>query len=300
MTIDLTDHFQRVRLTRQIAEDIEAYSVKAFQEDPRTHLGASIIGDSCTAKSWNVFRWLKAEQFSGRMYRLFNRGHGEEHRIVRWLRGIGFEIHEVDPQTQNQFRISASKGHFGGSLDGIARAPSHYNLPHDLILVTEFKTHSEDSFTKLAGKLNKATYIRSNPTGVQLAKPMHFRQMSVYGRACGYKYGLYVAVNKNTDEIYLEIVELDWHIADDLFRKADQVIFSQERPSKIANSETFSDCKYCNFKGLCHGNEVPDKNCRSCVNAFPIDNGQWVCKHWNNIVPADFILKGCDQWKRIA
>jgi hypothetical protein len=35
--------------------------------------------------------------------------------------------------------------------------------------------------------------------------------MCSYGQAYGLKYGLYCAINKNTDELYFEIVELDWN-----------------------------------------------------------------------------------------
>jgi len=248
------------------------------------------------------------EQFSGQQLRLFNRGHLEEARFIGWLKGIGFTVHEVDPETSNQFRISGCKGHFGGSLDSIILPPERYNIG-PLYWLGEFKTHNEKSYTKLAGKKPSFKHLgkpqsRMGGQGVRLSKPTHYRQMCSYGRAYGFSYGLYCAVNKDTDELYFELVPLDYREADDLFRKAEGIVFSQVQPPKIAQTETFFDCQYCHFSGICHRGELPTKNCRSCVNARPIENGEWWCelnspRNDNLPIPKDVIVTGCDNWKAI-
>lgn len=288
MPIDLTDHLERKRLVLQIQADVDTFCRAEFEEDPRTHLGASIIGHDCQAYAWNTFRWLKFEQFTGRLLRLFNRGHEEEKRFIRWLVGIGFEVRDIDPTNNKQFRISGAKGHFGGSLDAMMMPPARYGIDEPLAWLGEFKTHNDNSFKKLL------------KDGVQKSKPMHFRQCCSYGRAYGFKYALYCAVNKNTDELYFEIVVLDYRQADDLFRKAEGIIFSQTRPPKIAQTDTYFDCKFCDFAGLCHRGEVPTKNCRSCRNAFPIDDAQWFCQVYGSVIPSDVIPNGCESWARIA
>jgi len=297
--IDLNDHIERKKLVLQIQSDIDAFCKVEFTEDNRTHLGASIIGNECQAYSWNTFRWLNQEKFSGQLLRLFNRGHTEEARFIRWLEGIGFTVWETDPETKAQFRISGVNGHFGGSLDSIMRPPARYNLP-DLAWLGEFKTHNEKSFTKLAGKKSNTSIPRIGGEGVRLSKPVHWRQMCSYGRAYNFTHGLYCAVNKDTDELYFEIVTIDYHEADDLFRKAESIINSQRQPPKIAQSEAFFNCKYCHaFKDICHKGQLPTKNCRSCVNARPIENAEWFCDRWNNTIPKDYIKTGCDEWKAI-
>jgi hypothetical protein len=288
MSVNLDDHIERKKLVLQMQADIDTFCKEEFSEDPRTHLGASIIGNDCQAYAWNVFRWLKFEQFEGRMLRLFNRGHSEEARFVRWLVGIGFEVRELDPETQKQFRISGAKGHFGGSLDAMMRAPARYNIDVDLVFLGEFKTHNAKSFAKLKKE------------GVVKSKPVHYRQMCSYGRAYSFKWGLYCAVNKDTDELHFEIVPLNWLEADDLFRKAEGIVFSQTRPPKIAMTDAFFDCKYCDFAGLCHRNEAPTINCRSCRNAFPVENAEWFCQVHNAIIPKDVIPVGCASYARIA
>lgn len=283
MINDLNDHIARKRIVLQIEQDVEDFCKREFEEDARTHLGASIIGNDCKAYAWNTFRWLKFEDFKGRMLRLFNRGHEEERRFVRWLVGAGFQVHEVD-ENGKQYRIKGCDGHFGGSLDSILYAPLKYNLAEPLAWLGEFKTHNDASFKKL------------KKSGVAASKPQHFRQMCSYGRAYGFKFGLYCAVNKNDDDLYFEIVPLDYLQADDLFRKADGIIRSQVQPPKIANVATFFACKTCDFNGICHKGELPTKNCRSCRHATPAPDGQWHCAIYNAIIPLDVIKTSCNTY----
>jgi hypothetical protein len=287
--LDLNNSVDRAKVILQLQNDIDKFCRDEFAEDPRTHLGASIIGHDCQAYAWNTFRWLKFEAFDGRMLRLFNRGHEEEFRFVRWLRGVGLDVREVDPETKKQFRIVGAKGHFGGSLDGMCKLPERYGYADPIL--AEFKTHNAKSFAKLVKQK------------VIMAKPQHYKQMCSYGRAYGFKFGLYCAVNKDTDDLHFEIVPLDWRLADDLFRKAENIVFAKERPPKIAQTATYFDCSYCDFKGLCHSNEVPQINCRSCRHAYPVDNAEWQCALADPAfgpIPKDFIPKGCASWARIA
>ena len=219
------------------------------------------------------------------MYRLFQRGHLEEARFVSYLVGIGFEVKEIDAATQKQFRISGAKGHFGGSLDALMKAPASYGLEEDLVWLGEFKTHSEKSFLKL------------QKDGVIVSKPQHYSQMSAYGRAYNLKYGLYCAVNKNNDDLYIKIIELNWRLADDLFRKAESIIFARQQPPKIAQTEAFFDCKYCDFKGICHAGKKPEINCRSCRFAIPVDNGEWYCERLKTQLSG---MSPCEYYERIV
>jgi hypothetical protein len=66
---------------------------------PRTHLGASVIGRECLREIWLNWRWATRVQFEGRMLRLFDRGHEEEPRFVRWFERVGASIETVDPSS---------------------------------------------------------------------------------------------------------------------------------------------------------------------------------------------------------
>lgn len=273
-------------LAARIKDDIDAYCVRTYTDDHRKHLGASITGHDCARYQWSTFRWLKFQVFNGRMLRLFKRGTDEEARIIALLRGIGFTVWEVDPTTGKQFRIWGARGHYGGSNDGVGITP-YPEITEPLLL--EFKTHNYKSFSHLVNKQS-----------VQLAKPMHYAQMCQYGRTYGFTYGLYCASAKNDDDLYFEVVKLDFTLAFDILAKAEDIIFSQVAPAKISLQPSYFECKMCPFTGICHSGEQPEKNCRSCKNALPADNGEWFCDQYKQTIPADFIPQGCESWTAIA
>ena len=286
-------------LNRRIANDVDADSIRELREGPRSHLGASVMGDPCARKLWLGFRWAKQESFSARMLRLFRRGHYEEPKFVNRLTRIGFTIYEHDPATGKQFRISGVNGHYGGSGDGLGYAPAEYGL--EGAGVFEFKTHGETSYAKLAGKIVSKTpeIVRKDGEGLRKSKPMHYAQMCQYGAAYNLTWGLYCAINKNTDELYFEFVELDHSVASSMFVKAETIIGSQVPLPKISESPAFFDCKYCHYTGICHKGHAPEKNCRSCINASPQSEGRWGCAYHAAIIPDEVIPHGCPHWQRI-
>lgn len=275
----------RQAIAEQLKIDINAWCVEHFTDEHRHHLGASVIGNECDRFIWYAFRWVKFEIFDGRMLRLFDTGHQEEARFIKWLRGIGCKVWEVDPETGKQFRIWAVSGHYGGSADAKGILPY---LP-DLPILLEFKTHNTKSFVNLVNKKS-----------VQLAKPRHYAQMCSYGKQFGYHYGLYAANNKNDDDIYLELVELDWRLSDDLIKKAADIITSKVPPPRISESPAYFACKFCPYSEICFSNEPVERNCRSCKSAKPIEGAEWYCHRWNKIIPRDFLKQGCDGHVSIA
>src|SRR6185436_20097818 len=139
--LDLSNPADREKLEDLISEDIDEFCQQHYKQGHRNHLGASELGEPCWRKLWYGFRWAKAQHFDGRMLRLFNVGHSAEPRFITYLRGIGFEVREFD-ENGKQFRISGANGHYGGSLDGMCKAPSRYQLSEDLVLLNEFKTNA--------------------------------------------------------------------------------------------------------------------------------------------------------------
>lgn len=273
----------RKKIADAIKADIDAYSASK-NEGPRNHLGASVLGEPCQRKLVYDFRWMKPEVFEGRMMRLFNRGHLEEDRFTDLLRGIGCHLttHTADGK---QIRMGDGE-HYGGSLDGVVQLPERYQLPDDWLC--EMKTHNQKSFDKLI-KL-----------GVQQAKPMHYAQMMQYGAHYKLTYALYIAVNKNNDDIYVEIVPIDYSVGKKLNQKAKDVIHADRLPNRIAANESFADCKYCNKVEICHRGAPAERNCRSCINSKPVANGNWHCNRFNLQLTQDQIKVGCSDWIEFA
>lgn len=250
--------------------------VENHNEARRAYLGASSIGASCSRQLWMGFRWVKKEKFDGRQLRLFETGHLEEARFTQNLRNANFLVHDVDPTTNEQFGVQFHGGHFRGHTDGVAlRIEPAVHVWHLL----EYKTHGEKSF-KL---LQKDGMIKS--------KPMHHAQMQVYMKGMNLDIGYYLAKNKNTDELYGEVVEYDEEVAHIFIDRAKTIIFDSEPSARISDNPSWYECKWCNYSDYCHGTgsdlpyELPEVNCRTCIHATPVSNGTWDCERDLNIVP---------------
>ena len=254
----------------------------------RAHLGASVIGKECGRAIWYGFRGFKASKFGGRMLRLFNRGHLEEARFIAALLTIGVKVYQQDEHGR-QFRISAFGGHFAGSGDGVCVGIP--DLPPDTPCLLEFKTHSEKSFLKLVDE------------GVRTAKFEHYVQMQTYMRKMGLAVALYGAVNKNNDEFHFEIVTLDTATADQFHDRAHTIIFMKQAPKKINESAGWFGCRYCDYLPICHLGAVPDKNCRTCKQSEPREDGKWYCTRDSSneiALNREAQGKGCDLYEVIA
>lgn len=275
----------RQNLQRVLPHIGDAY--KGADEGFRSHLGASVLGTECGRAVWYGFRWASKRQFSGQMLRLFNRGHLEEGRLIALLLTIGVEVFQQD-SNGNQFRISDFGGHYGGSGDGVVIGIP--DLQKGQPALSEFKTHNDKSFVKLAGK-NWKDYIASviDPTlprvqfegeGVRSAKFEHWVQMQSYMRKMGIATAVYVAVNKNDDHIYAEIVSLDPGSADEFIGRAGKIIMMQAAPPMINKSPGWYGCNFCDYKPICKGGKPVERNCRTCEFAEPnVEDGKWWCNN---------------------
>ena len=261
------------------------------QDGFRDHLGASIIGRECSRDAWYTFRWATLPVFPARILRLFNRGHLEEARFIALLRQAGIQTWHT-AENGKQFRITGLNPHFGGSLDGVG-----LGFPEiDGYTLNEFKTHNAKSFTKLVKE------------GVVKAKPEHFSQCVSYMYRQGLKKTVYMAVNKDNDDLHLEILDARDDIARFTEEKAAGIIESPVAPPKCNNSPSWYTCKFCSHSAVCHYGAAPIKTCRSCEHAKPevhvngsVSVPVWTCSKDPVKVILDSAKQrvGCPTYKRM-
>lgn len=271
---------------REILGTVIPHIGDAFRghQDPfRSHMGASLIGGECARAIWYGWRWVTKPKFPGRILRLFNRGHLEEARFISLLLMIGVQVYQQDAQG-NQYRISHAEGHFGGSGDGVGIGIPDIDALTAALL--EFKTHGDKSFKELVAK------------GVREAKREHYVQMQVYMRKMGLAVGLYGAVNKNDDALHLEIIVLDPDFADQYLERGLKLVLMDEPPDKLNQSPGFWKCRFCDHRPVCHLNAEPELNCRTCLYSRPIQEGQWVCLKYDQVIPKELALTGCKDYER--
>lgn len=265
---------------------------KAEEEGRRTHLGASMIGRECERELWYHFRWALTEKHSGRVLRLLSRGHHEEPRFIEFLRGIGMKVWETD-EDGKQWRISDANGHFGGSCDGVAAFPEEMGkkilgsgFSGEEPILLEFKTASGKNFARV------------KQFGMKVEKPEHWAQICTYGFKLGIYFVLYIVVNKDNDDLHVEFLEIDHEKGAQMIELARNII-SNQQPPDARFPAGFHKCKFCNYKAICHFGAPMEKNCRSCRFATPVEDGEWFCQLHHNIIPKDFIPKGCDCYEQL-
>lgn len=306
------------------------------QEDGRRgHLGGSLIGRECMRELWYSFRWASANRFKGRILRLFDRGHKEEFRFVDYLAQIGVEVREYSqrlmwyngredvveylledwdtPESEwyenvtaseyhvkrakengvklTQWRIKDIDGHLGGSTDGMGiNVPGVdlHSFPLDEPVLLEMKTHGEKSFLKLGKE------------GLKAAKPEHYSQMQIYMHKMGLRIGLYMAVNKNTDELKCFFVIAEPLVGAGLISKGGEIISSPQPLKRMSNNPSWFKCRFCDHRGTCHLGEPMEKNCRTCALSKPIEDGQWHCAKWQCVIPLEGQKQGCEAYHAIT
>lgn len=252
---------------------------RASGDRHRSHFGFSNCGESCARKLWYSWLWTIPATFPARIYRLFNRGHLEEARFLALLISAGFKVH-FETKDGGQFKISDHNGHAGSALDGVVVGLPE--LPENTPALTEMKTHSDKQFKNLVRK------------GVRESHFKHYVQMQIYMHKYDLEWGLYMAVNKNDDDLHLELIYKDTPIAERYIERAGLIIYADTGPERISNSPGWYECKFCDYKGLCHQKEVPEINCRTCIHSSPVSDKRWHCSLHNTFLTKDDqLLQDC-------
>lgn len=224
----------------------EAIRAERAKQKPREYLGASRWGESCERKLGHEFHKTKPDSgFSGRLYRVFDTGHDVEERVIEYMELAGFKM-----MTRNddggQIGFFVADGKLGGHCDGILQA-GPVALPYPLV----FECKS----------LNNKSWNDTKAKGVKVSKPVYYTQIQTY---CAYFEiaggGLFVALNKDTSELYYEHVPYDPAAAQSASDKALRVIKSQapEELPRITDDPSNFQCKFCDFAQTCH-NTAPAK-----------------------------------------
>lgn len=242
-----------------ISHTVEAiYTALASQSRSGDSRGIpmSSVADECERKLWFALRWAApGEEITGQKQRRFGTGFREEDRLLSDLEAAGFQVERFDSATGRQFTVRLADGWLRGKMDGrvlgLPEAPATLH-------VVECKSHSDKSFKELVKKK------------LQAAKPDHYAQCQAYMHAEGLTRCLYLAVNKNTDELYAERVEYDLEFGLRLEAKVLRVVSTDRAPVRLYDdpkSKAAFACNWCPALALCHEGGWARRNCRTCLSA---------------------------------
>lgn len=278
----------------------------------RDYLGASSLGGPCERELFFKFRKVTfdADEVDiikgGEKARLFDRGHKEEERIVIRLRKQLQIVYDVNPATGGQWEVTNCEGIFKGHLDGIAYSDGT-NFPQGWYLL-EFKTHNADSFDGVAGTKSKSTGLRAWLKNLKKSKVEHYSQMQAYlghellvdGVKISLRGGIYIAVNKNTDEWYMEYVEPTQSDFVDLMQTTSRVIWNHGIPDRMQYASKIKNfyCRsFCDFGPVCWGDVKPHESCRTCAYYRYSVGDKYCAKHDKILEVKD--LGGCESFQHL-
>jgi len=236
-----------------IADTINALIDVRLQEKRNTqperdYLGASRLGVACArALQYEYAKTPKDEDFSGQLLRIFEIGHVFETLALDWLRQAGFEIFAERPNGQ-QFGFSVAKGRIRGHVDGIVNA-APANLGMTFPAIWECKS------------MNAKSWRDTVKNGLHKSKPIYAVQVATYqaymeGSVPGVSQNpaLFTAVNKDTAEIYHELVPFDAALAQQASDRGVNVIRATEIGEilpRIAASPDHFECAFCPYQHRC-------------------------------------------------
>jgi hypothetical protein len=209
----------------------------------RDYLGGSRLGESCSRRL--QYEYLKAPkdegaEFSGRSLRIFALGHVLEDLAIEWLRKAGFDL-RVRNRLGEQFGFSAAGGRVQGHADGVVvAAPNGMAVP----ALWECKSANAKNWRDIVKR------------GVRAAKPIYAAQIALYQAYLGLTEApaLFTAINKDTCEIWHELVPFDGALAQASSDKAVQILRACDAgellPRHTADPEYF-ECRFCAWKERC-------------------------------------------------
>lgn len=253
----MTSRFDMIKLSEEINKIIE------LDQDTRLNTGMhpSAAATDCKRCLWLKFRNVKKERFDGRRLRIFETGNIYESRIISYINNLNnWEVRDCQK--------SIESGIVRGNIDGIA-------VNNGIKYLLEIKTSAQRYFSKLLKSGVKEAFIK------------HYIQIQIYMMLLGLKKTIYLCVNKNTDEIYEEIVELDESQANMYIHRIKEIAYEDSIPDKISENPAYFICKSCPYHKFCHEGEQIMPTCRGCE-SFYLEDDKGKCRSFERFIPIEF------------
>jgi len=255
-------------------------------EKRRGYLGMSALGNECSRQLWYGFRWTKRILFKAQTLRYFDDGHRTEDLIAKRIQAVdGIELQIKDPKTGGQIGWKDFGGHLRGHADGILlgliQAPKTKHL-------WENKAVNDKKFAKLE-KLKKI----NEKAALSIWDPVYYAQQVLYMSYEGLTRAWMTVTTPGGRHQLGVRTEADPAAAIKLKAKAEKIIFSDEAPDRISDSDRMPPCLWCDFKEVCRGREAAERNCRTCAHVTPEKDGTWTCGRFDKILDYSSQEAGC-------
>lgn len=243
-----------------VSDSVNALINEALQKEPkeqRNYIGASLLGDPCARRIAYTFSGTEPDTpATGEQLRTFEMGHHLEPLIASWLQKAGFQLKTQDKNGKQFGFGQASQGSpktdvFGdgvngkiqGHIDGvITRGPLKVKYP----LLWECKT------------MKAAIWRELTKNKLEVINERYYAQVQLYMAYMKFKDCLFTSLNKDTAELYHELIPFDGKAASYYSDRAVRIVQSienQEEESRLTRNSDYFECKMCRFYRACWKND---------------------------------------------
>lgn len=218
-------------------------------------ISASKAGHDCMRLHWLRLRWVKLPvKLPPRVRRIMETGYVQEDTARQRLRACCKDSWPVNPKTGRQWSILRLGGWLRGRGDFIVRGAPGF--PEDEVFGVEVKSHNDKNFNRI------------QKSKLCIANLEHYCQLQLLLWEYDLKRGLYIAVNKNTEEYLIKVIDRDDHYLQNKFRRLDETLKSNFMPPPLSLKDDFFQCKICDMRAFCKEGALPERRtCRSCIHA---------------------------------
>jgi hypothetical protein len=238
------------------------------QAPKRDYLGASRLGVSCSrALQYEYTNTPRDQPWSGKTLRIFAMGHALEKMAWQWLSDAGFEISTTGLNNQPH-GFATADGRIQGHIDGIIhKCPQYDNLTEVLtnsgqrqmdvdIGIGDMGTIMTCPALWECKSMNAKSWKQTVTHGVSKAHPSYAVQIALYQAYMGLNKNpaLFTAINKDTSEIYHELVVFDAALAQQASDRGVNILLATnagETLPRVTSDPNDFACRFCDWQKHC-------------------------------------------------
>jgi hypothetical protein len=222
----------------------QALLARQQEQVPRTYVSTSGLGRACLRQIQYDYLAVPKDEgrdFEPRTLRIFEAGHRGEDIVAGWLRLAGFDLH-TERADGRPFGFSVLGGRFKGHIDGCLVAGP---VPLAYPALWENKA------------LGAASWKDVVKRGLTLSKPVYAAQIALYQAYLELPNpALFTALNRDTMELFSELVPFDPTLAQTMSDRAVEVVRAcdaNELLPRVARERTSVLCRGGVTAGEWHG-----------------------------------------------
>ncbi len=193
-----------------------------------TKINSYDVGDDCSRRAWYKRRGVTGGNRSPELFRYIETNRYYRKFVIDILEAIGVKIWDQGKSIAFADHNASSK--IDGLALGVKEAPNNVHL----LSIRPVKQK------QYADIVNKGIPDKDN------------KKIQIDMRLMGVNRCLYIAVNRNTDEMHIERVKLDIKFADAQISKAERIIQLKTPPARVGTDKpSWWQCKACPISEEC-------------------------------------------------